>query len=249
MKLLLLLTSAIALPSFAAGGGDLSITDTVGISFWLVTAAMLASTVFFFVERDQVNGKWKTSLTVAGLITGIAFWHYLYMRGVWIDTGETPTVYRYIDWLLTVPLLIIEFYLILKAVTNVAASLFYKLFVGSIVMLVFGYMGESGLMSAMPAFVIGMAAWLYMIHTLWMGEGAEARNASGNAAVSTAYNTMMWIIIVGWAIYPLGYASGYLMTGGIDASSLNLIYNLADFVNKILFGVVIWAAAVSDSES
>ena len=82
-----------------------------------------------------------------------------------------------------------------------------------------------------------------------MGEGAEARNASANAAVSTAYNTMMWIIIVGWAIYPLGYASGYLMTGGIDASSLTLIYNLADFVNKILFGVVIWAAAVSDSES
>jgi len=60
---------------------------------------------------------------------------------------------------------------------------------------------------------------------------------------------MMWIIIVGWAIYPIGYASGYLMTGGIDAASLNLIYNLADFVNKILFGVVIWSAAVSDSES
>ena len=249
MKLLLILGSAIALPSFAAGGGDLDIGDSVGVSFWLVTAAMLAATVFFFVERDQVSAKWKTSLTVSGLVTGIAFWHYLYMRGVWIETGETPTVFRYIDWLLTVPLLIIEFYLILKAVTNVAASLFYKLFVGSIVMLVFGYMGEAGIMSAMPAFIVGMLAWLYMIHTLWMGEGAEARNASGNAAVQTAYNTMMWIIIVGWAIYPIGYASGYLMTGGIDASSLNLIYNLADFVNKILFGVVIWSAAVSDSES
>ena len=170
------------------------------------------------------------------------------MRGVWIDTGETPTVFRYIDWLLTVPLLIIEFYLILKAVTDVAASLFYKLFVGSIVMLVFGYLGEAGLMSAMPAFIVGMLAWIYMIHTLWMGEGAQARNASGNAAVQTAYNTMMWIIIVGWAIYPLGYALGYL-AGGVDSASLNLVYNLADFVNKILFGVVIWSAAVSDSES
>ena len=249
MKSIMIISSFLAAPLFAASGGDLDANDYVGVSFWLVTAAMAAATVFFFAERSSVEDKWKTSLTVAGLICGIAFWHYLYMRGVWIDTGETPTVYRYIDWLLTVPLLIIEFYLILKAVTNVAASLFYKLFVGSIVMLVFGYMGESGIMSAMPAFIIGMAAWLYMIHTLWMGEGAEARNASGNAAVSTAYNTMMWIIIVGWAIYPLGYASGYLMTGGIDASSLNLIYNLADFVNKILFGVVIWAAAVSDSES
>ena len=186
MKYFFALIGLISMPAFAA---DLQVSDTTGITFWLVTAAMLAATVFFFAERDTVKGKWKTSLSVAGLVTGIAFWHYLYMRGVWIDTGETPTVYRYIDWLLTVPLLIIEFYLILKAVTNVAASLFYKLFVGSIVMLVFGYMGESGIMSAMPAFIVGMLAWLYIIHTLWMGEGAEARNASGNAAVTTAYNT------------------------------------------------------------
>ena len=57
MKLLLILGSAIALPSFAAGGGDLDIGDSVGVSFWLVTAAMLAATVFFFVERDQVSSK------------------------------------------------------------------------------------------------------------------------------------------------------------------------------------------------
>ena len=89
----------------------------VGVSFWLVSAALLAATAFFFIERDRVHAKWKTSLTIAGLVTGIAFWHYMYMRGVWIDsynpetgTGDTPTVFRYIDWLLTVPLLIIEFY-------------------------------------------------------------------------------------------------------------------------------------------
>ena len=73
MKYLLILGSVIALPSFAAGSGDLDISDVVGVSFWLVTAAMLAATVFFFVERDQVSAKWKTSLTVSGLITGIAF--------------------------------------------------------------------------------------------------------------------------------------------------------------------------------
>jgi bacteriorhodopsin len=148
--------------------------------------------------------------------------------------------------LLTVPLLIVEFYLILRAVTDVAASLFYKLFLGSLVMLVFGYMGEAGIMAAMPAFIIGCLAWFYMIHTLWAGEGAQAKNASGNAAVQTAYNTMMWIIIVGWAVYPVGYFMGYL-AGGVDEGALNLIYNLADFINKILFGIVIWSAAVSDS--
>ena len=175
MKLLLLLGSAIALPTFAAGGGDLDASDYTGVSFWLVTAALLASTVFFFVERDRVSAKWKTSLTVSGLVTGIAFWHYMYMRGVWIETGDSPTVFRYIDWLLTVPLLICEFYLILAAATNVAASLFKKLLVGSLVMLsVWITWVKQELLAAWPAFVIGCLAWVYMIYELWAGEGKAA---------------------------------------------------------------------------
>lgn len=247
MKSILILCSLVATPIYAASGGDLDSNDFVGISFWLVTAAMLAATVFFFMERSSVEGKWKTSLTIAGLICGIAFWHYLYMRGVWVETGETPTVFRYIDWLLTVPLQMVEFYLILAAVTVVAASLFWKLFVGALIMLIFGYMGEAGLMSALPAFVIGVLAWLYMIYVLWFEEGRAAVNTT-SASVQTAYNTMMWIIIVGWAIYPAGYIFGYLL-GTVDSSSLNLIYNLADFVNKILFGVVIWKAAIDDKQT
>ena len=84
--------------------GSLHPSDFVGVSFWLATAMMLAATVFFFIERDRVKGKWKTSLTVAGLVTGVAFWHYLYMRDIWVDTGSSPTVFRYVDWLITVPL-------------------------------------------------------------------------------------------------------------------------------------------------
>ena len=147
--------------------------DFVGISFWLATAIMLASTVFFLAERDSVRGKWKTSLTVAALVTGVAFWHYLYMRGVWITTGDSPTVYRYIDWLITVPLQIVEFYLILAAVTSVSASLFWKLLVGSLVMLIGGYMGEAGYMAKMPAFVIGMVGWAYIIYLIFAGEAAN----------------------------------------------------------------------------
>ena len=247
MKSILVLSSFLAAPLFAASGGDLDANDYVGVSFWLVTAAMAAATVFFFAERGSVEGKWKTSLTVAGLICGIAFWHYLYMRGVWVDTGETPTVFRYIDWLLTVPLQMIEFYLILAAVTAVAGGLFLQLLLGSLVMLIFGFMGEAGIMAAMPAFIIGMLAWLYMIYVLYMGAG-KAAVASTSASVQTAYNSMLLIIVVGWAIYPLGYVFGYLM-GAVDSSTLNLIYNLADFVNKILFGLVIWKAAMDDRQT
>ena len=137
MKYLLALVTMVSMPAFAA---DLSTSDMTGITFWLVTAAMLAATVFFFAERDVVKGKWKTSLSVAGLVTGVAFWHYLYMRGVWADTGTSPTVYRYIDWLITVPLQIIEFYLILRVCTNVGSGLFWKLLGASLVMLIAGFL-------------------------------------------------------------------------------------------------------------
>ena len=151
----------------------------------------------------------------------------------------------------------VEFYLILAACTNVAGSLFKKLLVGSLVMLIAGFIGESNGEAAVAGeavtgvvvpFAIGMAAWLYMIYELWMGEGKSAVT-SASPAVNSAYNTMMWIVIVGWAIYPLGYASGYLMEGGINPDNLNLIYNLADFVNKILFGLIIWHVAVKESAS
>ena len=147
--------------------GSLDPNDFVGISFWLATAMMLAATVFFFIERDRVKGKWKTSLSVAGLVTGIAFWHYMYMRDVWVNTGESPTVFRYVDWLITVPLQIIEFYLILAAVTVVKSELFWKLLIASLVMLIGGYMGEAGYMDATPAFVIGMAGWIYIIYEIF----------------------------------------------------------------------------------
>ena len=227
---------------------SLATSDFVGISFWLATAIMLASTVFFLVERDNVSGKWKTSLTVAALVTGVAFWHYMYMRGVWIYTTESPTVYRYVDWLITVPLQIVEFYLILAAVTTVRGGVFFKLLISSLVMLIAGYLGEAGLAPVLPAFVIGCAAWLYIIYEIFAGETSKINAASGNVASQTAFSAMKWILTVGWLIYPVGYYLGYL-GGGVDANSLNLVYNLADFVNKILFGLVIFVAASRDSNA
>jgi len=226
--------------------GYLATNDYVGISFWIATAIMLASTIFFFVERQDVAGKWRTSLTVAGLVTGIAFWHYLYMRGMWSDMGASPTVFRYIDWLITVPLQIIEFYLIVAAVTAVSAGIFWRLLIASIVMLVGGYLGETGLWAPSVGFAVGMIAWVYIIYEIFLGETAAANSASGNAASQSAFNTIKWIVTVGWAIYPVGYALGYF-AGGVNNEALNIIYNLADLINKTAFGLAIWAAAKSDS--
>jgi len=226
--------------------------DYVGVSFWIISAAMVAATFFFWVERDRAVGKWKTSLTVAAMVTGIAAIHYFYMRGVWVGTGESPIVFRYVDWLLTVPLQIIEFYLILAAIAVVSSSLFWRLLIASVVMLVAGYLGEVSAMGSGESntlwlcFVIGLAAWFYIIYEVFSGEASKINASQGTAASQTAFGALRMIVTVGWAIYPLGYIWGY--AGGGDAGALNIIYNLADFVNKIAFGVVIWAAATSSSE-
>ena len=131
-----------------AASGDsamLESGDFVGYSFWLISMALAAATVFFLMESMRIGGKWATSLTVSALVTFIAAFHYFYMREVWVSTGTSPTDFRYIDWLLTVPLLMIEFYLILAAIANVSGGIFWRLLVGTLVMLVPGYMGEAGM--------------------------------------------------------------------------------------------------------
>ena len=224
----------------------MGLAELANFSFWLATAIMLASTVFFFVERNDVSGKWKTSLTVAGLVTGIAFWHYLRMSDL-NAAGQATTVYRYVDWLITVPLQIVEFYLILVAVTAVTSALFWRLLGASLVMLVFGFLGEAGIFDATLGFVIGMAGWIYIIYEVFSGEASKLAAGSGNKGGQFAFNTLRLILTAGWAIYPIGYFLGYL-GGGTDANTVNIIYNVADLVNKTAFGLAIWAGAKMDSE-
>ena len=235
----------------AASGALLKPDDFVGISFWLITMALMASTVFFFLERDRVSAKWKTSLTVSGLVTLVAAVHYMYMREVWVNTGTSPTVFRYIDWLITVPLLMIEFYLILSAITKVPTGVFWRLMIGTLVMLIGGYVGEAGYMSVWPAFIIGMAGWAYILYEIFVGQASKISAQSAPPAVQSAFNTMRLIVTIGWSIYPIGYFFGYLTGSGPEASAnaLNLIYNLADVLNKIAFGLIIWSVAVSESEN
>ena len=240
-------TGIITLIPFAAfASGNLEANDFVGMSFWIISIGMVAATVFFFMESMKVDAKWRTSLVVAGLVTMIAAVHYFYMRAVWIETADTPTVYRYIDWILTVPLQIVEFYLILAAVGAVAGRVFWNLLVASLVMLIAGYVGEVGYVNVWLAFIVGMLGWIYILYAIFAGD-AQENLSSAPEGVQSAFRTMRLIVLVGWAIYPLGYVFGYA-GNQVDAASLNAIYNIADFVNKIAFGLMIWAAATSSSE-
>ncbi len=216
--------------------------DFVGLTFWLVSIACLATTVFLFLERGSVLSKWTASVTVAGIITGVAFMHSMYVRNIWVATGDAPIVYRYVDWLITMPLLTIQFYLVLSVVKKVSPTLFWKFLIAPLAMVLGGYAGEVGYISPFLGFVIWMVGWLYILYEIFTGEARKLCAKSTNDYLVTAFEKMRMIVTIGWTIYPLGYVFGYL-TGGLDSNTLNVIYNLGDFINKIAFGLIIWVAA------
>lgn len=247
LKLIFTAVVLMLVPTFTYAAANLAADDFVGISFWLISMALMASTVFFLWETQGVTAKWKTSLVVSGLVTFIAAVHYFYMRDVWVATQTTPTVYRYIDWLLTVPLLMIEFYLILRAIGVASAGIFWRLLIGTLVMLIPGYLAEAGYINITIGFIIGMLGWFYILYEIFLGEAGKASKMASSEAVKFAYNAMRWIVTIGWAIYPIGYVLGY-MTSTASEEALNIVYNLADLVNKVAFGLLIWYAATSESQ-
>merc|ERR1712182_67269 len=161
--------------------------DFVGISFWIISIAMIASTVFFYAEARTLSSHWKTS--------------------------------RYVDWSITVPLQMIEFNLILKAAGKATSALgFWKLLLGTIVMIGFGYSGEIKVIPPVAGFVGGMCGWGFILFEIFLGEaGGTATTCSD--AVKTSFSNMRLIVTIGWSIYPLGYFFGYL-NGAISDDAL-----------------------------
>jgi len=225
--------------------GFLDPNDAVAISFWIISISMVAATVFFLMESNAVSAHWKTSMNVGSLVTLVAGVHYFYMREFWVKIGTSPILYRYIDWSITVPLQMIEFYLILSAVQrDIGVAMFYRLLIGTVVMLAAGYCGEAGFVNEWAGFIVGLAGWGFILFEIFLGEASKVAGSGDkvNTHVKASFSTMRFIVSIGWSIYPLGYFFGYLV-GSVEDSILNLVYNLADFVNKIAFCLAIWASA------
>jgi sensory rhodopsin len=231
---------------------NLASGDYVGFTFFIGTMAMFAASVFFFFERSSVDGKWKTSMLISGLITAIACVHYYYMRDFWIETGTSPTEFRYIDWILTVPLMCVEFYLILKAF-GATQSLLWKMIGYSLVMLIAGYLGETVYRESSAIWgAISTIGYVGIVYEVWMGSAKKMAEKSNDPILQKAFKTLGWFILVGWAIYPIGYMAietDGLLSGILDIKSMDLIYNIGDAVNKIGFGLVIYSLAIESSKA
>ena len=230
-----------------------SFQDAIAITFFIGYMAMLASSVFFFVERGSVDGKWKLSLLVSALITGIAAVHYYYMREFYMEFGVSPTALRYVDWTLTVPLMCVEFYLLTKPFGAKGGTLF-KLILASVVMLVTGLLGETIFKEAGGNVLWGWLStvgYLYIVYEVFFGDVAKLTKSSNSPALGRAMFLMKIFITLGWAIYPIGYMvlpGNYLNTAfGGNEAYIDLFYNIADAINKIGFGLVVYTVAVAES--
>ena len=168
------------------------------------------------------------------------------MRDHWVTEGTSPLVLRYVDWLITVPLQVAEFYLILAAVGAATAMLFWRLFGASLVMLIAGFLGEAGHAPEMPMLAIGVAAWAYIIYEVWAGDAKKGADTTSEGT-QFAFKAMAIILTVGWAIYPIGYFMG--TSADADTDALNILYNIADVVNKTAFGLMVWYAATMDTKA
>ena len=148
-------------------------TDYVSFTFFIGCMAMMAASVFFFFEISNTDKAWKTSLLVSGLITFIAAVHYYYMRDYYMANHESPTFFRYVDWLLTVPLMCVEFYLITKK-AGAKIDLLWKLIFAAVVMLVTGYLGEVGgaadNTNATLWGTVSAIAYFYIVYLIWAGD-------------------------------------------------------------------------------
>ena len=236
--------------------------DTLGlITFFLFFVgyiSMGAAFVFFMAERNSVAPQYRTTMTISALIVGIAAFHYYYMRGVYTDLDAVSIEYRYMDWIITVPLMALKFPSLVgkEAITDdkfLGLGFTGICFTGALIMIGFGYLGESGAIDGMLGLFLGGVGWAMIIvatGTPWSsGKGVDNSKIAPELLWST--NALRWFICVGWVIYPIGYLFNP-EAGVSDAVSeevMAILYNIADMINKIGFGVVAWMGAKKATEA
>ena len=244
------------LPEFL--DGDTLATMTFFL-FFVGYIAMGAAFVFFMSERNNVAPQYRTTMTISALIVGIAAFHYYYMRGVYADYGTVSVEYRYMDWIITVPLMALKFPSLVgkDAITDKTfAGIGFTgiCFTGALIMIGFGYAGEAGLMQPVLALLLGGMGWAMIIvatGTPW-SSGLGVDNDKISSELMWSANALRWFIVVGWVIYPLGYLFSpevALIEMDDGAELMAVAYNVADIINKIGFGIVAWMGAKKATEA
>jgi bacteriorhodopsin len=218
--------------------------------FMLGFVAMAAGTLYFVLERSELKDEHKATATYAALVTFIAAIFYWQMKDVVGFPGatdvtaiESTMTMRYLDWVLTTPLLLLKFGII-ASLAGAPKGTTYRLVLADLVMIVTGYFGEIGIPGSAGNyvnFVISSLAWIYIAYTVW-----KIKPTKGTALLKKSIETMKKFLVFGWVIYPIGTAvQEFLELSGSDTQTIELavclaaiIYVMADIANKVGFGVV-----------
>lgn len=223
-------------------------------SFWISFLCLAAGVVYFLVERDSLSEDYRSTSTVAAIICGIAAANYFYMLkmvgmdGTAASILQFPTEFRYLDWLITTPLILTKFPALLGFDED-RRPLLATLVFADLVMIITGYAGEVAINQAdgktsalgIGMFVASCSAWIFIVYILY----TVVSNAATNKLkpIREGLNRLKLFIVIGWAIYPIGYLVSMLGFGPEGQLARELIYNIADVVNKVGFGLVAVFAA------
>lgn len=228
----------------------------------LTVAAMGAAALFFFLSRSQVAPKLRPALTISGLVVAIACYHYFriyesfagaytLMDGMYQPSGKRfNDAYRYADWVLTVPLLVVELVAVLALAKPMARSLTVRLALAALLMIVLGYPGEVSADTTTRWVFWGaaMVPWVYIMYVLFgqFGEAIQRQPASVQPLVSRART----LVLVTWAFYPIAYLGPELGLAGASAETFVQVgYTIADITAKVGLGVYIYFIARGKSEA
>jgi len=227
---------------------------------------MGSATIFFWIQVGNVSKSYRTALTITGIVTFIATYHYMRIFNSWVDAfdvsnkdGGDYTVqltgapfndaYRYVDWLLTVPLLLIELILVMKLPEEQTKSLSWSLGTASAVMVALGYPGEiqDDLAVRWQWWFLAMIPFCYVVFQLLVGL-SEATNKQGSAKAAELISAARYLTAFSWLTYPFVYIIKNVGLAGSVASTYEQIgYSIADVTAKAVFGVLIWAIAAEKS--
>jgi len=221
-------------------------------------AAFGASTVFFLLQRSQVSPAYKTALTLSGLVCLITTYHYLRIfesfnsayvlkDGLVMQTGmQFNNAYRYVDWLLTVPLLLLEFVLVLRLPHAETYKKGLALTLAAAFMVILGYPGETLTIGFAKViwWVLAMIPFSYILYEMIKGVGASIKTQP--LVVQPLFKKTRLLIILSWSFYPLVYI---LPLFGLSAFvSIQVGFTVVDIVAKSVFGILIYIIAQRKSE-
>lgn len=239
--------------------------EMVSNAFSFAIAVMGAATIFLFLGRSQVAPQYKTAVTISGIVTLIAFYHYWRIFDSWqgafnlTKTGLEATAhkfndaYRYVDWLLTVPLLLIELILVMRLSREETVAKAQKLAGAAALMIILGYPGEIAVDvgTKFKWWFLSMIPFLYIVMSLFSGlsKAINAQPESVRDLIITARN----LTVLSWCFYPVVYALYFFPGANVGsaevATYVQIGYTIADIVAKAVFGLFIYVVAVRKSES